>query len=194
MSSANNSLHVEIDSPCPANLPHLTAEERVRFCTLCSKDVHNLSAMTRAEATTLLDSDEDLCVSYELDDAGGVSFAAAQKSRMGRWVSMAATVALSLTSQTGCADGAQRPGVVNGQGLLDRISAQASGLFRQKTAQPIPMVMGGISRNIKRDKVSAALGTEDGATVPTADVDTPDLPTKPPRPAVRGRRAPISSR
>jgi hypothetical protein len=55
--------NIRIAKPCPANWDAMTGDERVRFCALCSKNVYNLSGMTRDEAEDLLTKTEgDVCV------------------------------------------------------------------------------------------------------------------------------------
>jgi hypothetical protein len=54
-------LHVVIDrlrvaSACPARWEDMTGNDTVRRCARCNLDVHNLSAMTRTEAQSLLSS------------------------------------------------------------------------------------------------------------------------------------------
>lgn len=58
---------VRIEKPCPAAWEEMTPidGERVRHCSLCQLNVHNLSAMSRSEAEELLRSTEGrLCVQY----------------------------------------------------------------------------------------------------------------------------------
>lgn len=42
--------HVSIASPCEARWDDMLGDDKVRHCSLCAKNVHNLSAMTREEA------------------------------------------------------------------------------------------------------------------------------------------------
>ena len=42
----------------------------MRHCEVCQKDVHNLSAMTKKEATSLLQKGERTCVRYQVDRTG----------------------------------------------------------------------------------------------------------------------------
>jgi cytochrome c-type biogenesis protein CcmE len=51
----------KIASPCRARWDDMAGDERVRFCAGCSKNVYNLSAMSRAEAEALLREGGDLC-------------------------------------------------------------------------------------------------------------------------------------
>lgn len=45
---------VRVASPCPARWEDMTGDDRVRHCGQCNLKVHNLSAMTRAQAEALL--------------------------------------------------------------------------------------------------------------------------------------------
>jgi hypothetical protein len=54
--------NVRIVRPCPARWQDMAGDERVRFCSLCGKNVYNLSAMTREAATKLIQERQDqLC-------------------------------------------------------------------------------------------------------------------------------------
>ncbi len=54
---------VRIASPCKASWEAMTGDDRVRFCGECNKNVYDLSAMPRDEATRLLAEHEgSLCV------------------------------------------------------------------------------------------------------------------------------------
>jgi hypothetical protein len=46
--------HVRIASPCDARWEDMTGDERTRRCAQCALDVHNIAAMTRAEAEALI--------------------------------------------------------------------------------------------------------------------------------------------
>jgi len=61
---------VRVASPCKASWDAMKGDERVRFCDRCEKNVYDLSAMTRDEATRLLvEREESLCVRlYRRDD------------------------------------------------------------------------------------------------------------------------------
>ena len=43
-----------IAAPCPASWDDMDGNDRVRFCGLCSQSVYDVSALTRAEAETLI--------------------------------------------------------------------------------------------------------------------------------------------
>ena len=56
---------VQVKSPCTEDWNEMVGNDEVRFCSHCSKHVHNLSAMTRREAEALvLKSNGNLCIRY----------------------------------------------------------------------------------------------------------------------------------
>lgn len=59
-------LHIE--EPCHQDWAQMRGDERRRFCEQCDKHVHNLSAMTKAQAQALLARDPELCVIYQYDE------------------------------------------------------------------------------------------------------------------------------
>lgn len=61
-----NSLdHVRVAAPCSADWERMAGTERVRFCGHCTKNVYNLSSMTRREAEALIVQTEgQLCVRF----------------------------------------------------------------------------------------------------------------------------------
>jgi hypothetical protein len=65
MSKKNFIDSVEVKSPCTEDWSQMQGNERVRFCSHCSKSVNNLSEMTRKEATRLVRaSNGNLCIRY----------------------------------------------------------------------------------------------------------------------------------
>lgn len=56
---------IKVASPCHASWAQMSGDERVRLCGLCSKHVYNLSAMSRAQAESLIQEKEGkLCVRF----------------------------------------------------------------------------------------------------------------------------------
>jgi len=56
---------------CPQRFAEMSPEgDRTRYCGACDKSVHDLSAMTSAEAAALLHRRSDLCVRYLYDRSG----------------------------------------------------------------------------------------------------------------------------
>ena len=57
--------NIRMANPCPADWNAMRGDDRVRACATCSKNVYNLSAMTRADAESLIVSKHgDLCAQY----------------------------------------------------------------------------------------------------------------------------------
>ncbi len=59
---------VKVGDPCSQKWEKMRGSDRVRFCDHCSKDVKNLSAITRKEAMRLVrGSDGNICIRYVAD-------------------------------------------------------------------------------------------------------------------------------
>jgi hypothetical protein len=57
--------NIRMANPCPADWNAMRGDDRVRACATCNKNVYNLSAMTRADAESLIVSKNgDLCAQY----------------------------------------------------------------------------------------------------------------------------------
>jgi hypothetical protein len=69
-------LHLPIADPCHEDWDAMDPTERGRFCQTCTKEVHDLSSMTEAQARSLLRERAGgrICVRYEHDDAGRIHF------------------------------------------------------------------------------------------------------------------------
>jgi hypothetical protein len=65
-----------IPSPCHADWDAMRNEGTRRFCDSCVKHVHDLSAMTRREASKLLAAQDGgrICVRYTCDTTGTIKF------------------------------------------------------------------------------------------------------------------------
>lgn len=96
---------VNVKSPCSEDWDKMTGSNKVRFCSHCSKDVNNISEMTRKEATRLIrNSDGRLCIRYVVDPATKTPLFADQLLRITRRAPvvasgvMSASIALSATA------------------------------------------------------------------------------------------------
>ncbi|MDC0719282.1 hypothetical protein [Nannocystis bainbridge] len=71
-----HSRNVEIKSPCHESWDAMHGDEARRFCDVCAKHVHNLSAMSRQAATDLLTEHkgQHLCVRYSNQEDGQIAF------------------------------------------------------------------------------------------------------------------------
>ena len=65
---------IDIPEPCDEDWDRMTPAERGRFCSTCRTHVHDLSAMPESDARALLESDEDICISYLSNATGDVRF------------------------------------------------------------------------------------------------------------------------
>ena len=57
-------LTLEIKEPCLVSWDTMAGDDQVRFCGICQKSVHNLSAMTEDEAVEFLTNNETACVRF----------------------------------------------------------------------------------------------------------------------------------
>jgi hypothetical protein len=56
---------VQVAKPCPADWRHMEGDDRIRHCTQCSRNVYNISEMSRQEASDLIEAMEGkMCVRY----------------------------------------------------------------------------------------------------------------------------------
>src|SRR5687767_12955814 len=56
---------IEVQSPCSRDWSDMTGSDQQRFCHHCQRHVHDLSAMTRSEAETLICQNAgQLCVRF----------------------------------------------------------------------------------------------------------------------------------
>lgn len=64
---------IEVKSPFSEIWDEMFGNDEIRFCSHCTKDVHNLSAMTRKTAAELITrSNGRICVRYEKDPSGKI--------------------------------------------------------------------------------------------------------------------------
>ena len=64
-SELNSQLCPVIHSPCQS-LPAFAHGQKLAFCDLCQKNVHNFSALHEPERRSLLKSGKEICVRYAL--------------------------------------------------------------------------------------------------------------------------------
>jgi len=65
--------NLRILTPCQADWNEMTGDDREKFCAQCQKNVHDVSAMTRAEASALLAAGNPICVRFYRDADGNVA-------------------------------------------------------------------------------------------------------------------------
>jgi hypothetical protein len=93
---------IDVKSPCSESWDEMTGNDRLRFCARCATSIHNISAMTPAEAEKLIKKSEGkLCIRIE-KSPDGKSITAPPKSFKVRRRSAAAAgiLATSLTLST----------------------------------------------------------------------------------------------
>lgn len=93
---------ISVESPCSESWDEMTGNANVRFCSHCSKDVHNLSEITRKQAEALIKrSNGKLCVRYRADQNGRVINQPPMLTKITRRATVAAGVlAASLAAGT----------------------------------------------------------------------------------------------
>lgn len=93
---------IDVKAPCNEGWEEMTGNDSVRFCSHCSKNVYDLSSMTRSRAERLVrESNGRLCVRYFRDEHGKVVTAPVGLTQIGRRATVAAGVfaaSLSLSS------------------------------------------------------------------------------------------------
>ena len=94
---------IEIPSPCSADWSAMPGDDRKRFCQGCQKHVHNLSALTAAEASELVSSDPVLpCIRLSRGADGTVVTAERRRPRLAR-LAAGVLVGFSAAGSGGCA-------------------------------------------------------------------------------------------
>ncbi len=103
----------KIDSPCDGNWDEMQGDESARHCTDCSRSVHHISTLTRAEAEVLVATTDAQgrtpCARYGIDSKGDIVFQPAlirPERRFGRFVALAALAAVGAGGAAVTVDGA----------------------------------------------------------------------------------------
>jgi hypothetical protein len=94
--------NLRVASPCQTDWDAMAGDERTRFCLECNKNVHNLSAMTRQQAASLISERQGkLCARFSLRPDGTLitleptaAASRAPRGRASRVVAAAAFTAL----------------------------------------------------------------------------------------------------
>ena len=100
---------VHIDSPCHESWDSMAGDSERRFCGVCEKHVHNLSAMRHDDAQELLRqaAGDNLCVRYSAEDDGTLRFRdLVPRSRLTRGIRRAAFATVLLA---GCSPQGNEP-------------------------------------------------------------------------------------
>ena len=119
---------IKVAAPCDAEWRWMYGSDRVRFCGQCSKNVYNLSAMSREDAEDLVRHTEgQLCDrfyrradgTFLTGDNCPVGVRALGK-RLSKWAAAAAAAALGFFASVGLLGAADKPGTGAGvsQGMM----------------------------------------------------------------------------
>lgn len=101
---------IEVKSPCSESWNEMEGNDKVRFCSHCSKDVNNISRMTRKEARRLVaNSGGNLCIRYENRPDGSIRLLKSRFHQIKRRAGIAAGV-LSASLAISAAAHAQNQG------------------------------------------------------------------------------------
>jgi hypothetical protein len=125
-----------IKSPCTQDWDAMEGSAKQRYCGECDQTVHNLSAMTRAEAQRVLDrrqSGQRLCVRYSTGHDGEIMFQRASFIPAGLLVrtrqvalgaSLAAAAVVAVTDLPGCVPAGPVSGAVAARAVADEAVEQ----------------------------------------------------------------------
>lgn len=208
--------NLAISEPCHADWSSMTGDERARFCSACAKHVHDLSAMTPVEAIDLLDQratthEGSLCVRYRHDARGDVLFASrtlvpTAPARQSRGASQlqAAALGLLLAACTpgGPAVAAPLPALesshTNAALPSEALHAEAGeGTPGEGVAEEPEEIMGDMLPLMGEapwiEEPCDGEGDGDEAESDDVEASSGPPPTRPPRPMIMGRIAPLGS-
>jgi hypothetical protein len=117
---------VKIESPCHESWDAMQGEGARRFCGVCQKDVHNLSAMGQAEARALLaaSAKDSLCVRYSSEADGTLRFRdLVPLASLTRRIVRTALAAVALAA---CAPHGEAPLQGLGESIIESLREQAT--------------------------------------------------------------------
>lgn len=103
-------LHLPIQDPCHENWDAMSLEgDARRFCGVCTKQVHDLSALTETQARAVLAEESAkgrVCVRYKADGDGNIKFKPETVTASTLWRHTLAAAGMTLALLTGCTDSA----------------------------------------------------------------------------------------
>lgn len=153
---------LDVKTPCEESWGEMSGNDEVRFCSHCSKNVHDLSSMTQARAEKLVkESNGQLCVRYAKDNSGKVITASSRQTQIRRQATAAAgalTASLMLSSFA-YAQG-QPVGATNKSDPVEKSA------FPRPSNLKDPLALSGVVQDVN------------GAVVPGANVTLRDLKTQ----------------
>jgi hypothetical protein len=146
---------IEVKSPCSESWDEMTGNEKVRFCSHCSKSVNNISEMTRKEVMRLVRRSEGrLCVRYEMHPKTHVPVFSTKLSQIARHTGVAA-------------------------GVLGASLALANGVYAQGEPTRIVTVRAELAEKSSgaTSKISGYVTDPNGAVIPFAVVSITNIAT-----------------
>ncbi|HVF47523.1 MAG TPA: carboxypeptidase-like regulatory domain-containing protein [Pyrinomonadaceae bacterium] len=154
---------VEVKRPCTEDWEKMDGNNRVRFCSHCSKPVNNLSEMTRKRAMRMVRaSGGSLCIRYIQHPATRRPVFADQLFQITRRApGLAAgvmTASVALSTQIFAQGGASHPG--------SSVSKIAEESIDKKTVRPASET----TETSKRGRLSGTITDPNGAVIPGAKV------------------------
>ncbi|RXM50370.1 MULTISPECIES: hypothetical protein [unclassified Chryseobacterium] len=77
-------MKITIPKPCHENWDNMTTLEKGKFCSVCSKTVHDFTSFSDEELINTFDSDKDICGRFREDQLGvNLNFSLASKLALG---------------------------------------------------------------------------------------------------------------
>ena len=108
---------LHIDEPCSARWSEMSGAAQTRFCSQCSKHVHDLSAMTEPEARQVIQTVAEPCVRYTSTPDGTIRFKPTRRGFLARASMLAGGLAIGLPAAA-----AVLPAEGSEGSLLDRLA------------------------------------------------------------------------
>jgi hypothetical protein len=128
MSAKDPLQRLAVTSPCTQDWDSMIGNDRVRFCDHCSLHVHNISAMTRAEAFRLAHRSQGrLCVRYHSTTQNPIVTRTPESRRLyqiGRRVSRLASGAFSATLSVSAAFAEPAPNIHRDTSVVSQVIEQ----------------------------------------------------------------------
>ncbi len=189
---------IVIDEPCDVPWASMRGTDRKRFCDQCDKHVHDLSAMTREEAASVVQ--DGRCVQYRADADGNLLFRPSRKrDRLRRWMVGSLTAVGLASAPVFAAEPSDTPGQTDDSeaecGILPMAASASAGRSVTVAAASSSASSASADRSWLDRVWSWLAGDEEPpgepTTSPPVTVDTGLVPTPPPtrEPVVRGKMA-----
>ena len=147
---------ISVAAPCSANWDDMIGTHQARFCGQCSKNVYNLSGMTRREAEDLIARSEGrLCVRFFRRADGTILTQncpvglAAARARVKKWATAVLTTVIGFFSGVGIFSAVE---AVSGEPSV----GTRRGVMGTLVAKPVPVNVGEIQGRMDMGGISPA--------------------------------------